>query len=164
MVEEQAEPQPLQQPAVQIMQSVTITPMPEFCPDAKIGTGLSTRWNKWQSDFEMYITASGITDSERKRALLLYQAGPRVREIFKQIPETGTDTDYNIAKHKLKAYFDPQKNRRYEVYRFRQTTQEHNETLDQFHTRLRTMSETCEFAGCEIQSTIQSTITRSMLQ
>jgi hypothetical protein len=41
MVEEQAEPQPLQQPAVQIMQSVTITPMPEFCPDAKIGTSLS---------------------------------------------------------------------------------------------------------------------------
>jgi hypothetical protein len=80
MVEEQAEPQPLQQPAVQIMQSaVTITPMPEFCPDAKIGTSLSTRWNTWQSDFEMYITASGITDSKRKRAPLLYQAGPRVR-------------------------------------------------------------------------------------
>jgi hypothetical protein len=53
--------------------------MPEFCPDAKIGTSLSTRWNNWQSDFEMYITASGITDSKRKRAPLLYQAGPRVR-------------------------------------------------------------------------------------
>ncbi|CAB4007251.1 Hypothetical predicted protein [Paramuricea clavata] len=67
MVEEQAEPQPLQQPAVQIMQSVTITPMPELCPDAKIGTSLSTRWNNWQSEFEMYITASGITDLKRKR-------------------------------------------------------------------------------------------------
>jgi hypothetical protein len=115
------------------------------------GTSLSTRWNNWQLDFEMYITASGITDSKRKRALLLYQAGPRVSEIFKQIPETGTDTDYNIAKQKLKAYFDPQKNRRYEVYRFRQTTQEHNETLDQFHTRLRTMPETCEFADVEFE-------------
>ena len=56
----------------------------------------------------MYITASEITDSKRKRALLLYQAEPRVREIFKQIPETGTDADYDIAKQKLKAYFDPQ--------------------------------------------------------
>ncbi|CAB4030355.1 Hypothetical predicted protein, partial [Paramuricea clavata] len=127
MVEEQAEPQPLQQPAVQIMQSVT------------------------SKTSEMYITASGITDPKRKRALLLYQAGPRVREIFKQIPETGTDTDYDIAKQKLKAYFDPQKNRRYEVYRFRQTTQEHNETLDQFHTKLRTISETCEFADVEFE-------------
>ena len=68
----------------------------------------------------MYITASGITDSKRKRALLLYQAGPRDREIFKQIPERGTDTDYDIAKEKIKAYFDTQKNRRHEVYRFRQ--------------------------------------------
>jgi hypothetical protein len=72
----------------------------QFCPDAKIGTSISTRWNSWQSDFEMYITASGITDSKRKRALLLYQAGPRVREIFKQIPETGTDADYTISRNR----------------------------------------------------------------
>lgn len=142
---------PPQQPQVQIMQSVTINPMPEFSPDAKLGTSLNTRWNNWQSDFEMFLTASGITDPKRKRALLLYQAGPRVREIFKQIPETGTDTDYDVAKQKLKEFFDPQKNRRYEVYRFRQATQEHNETLDQFHTRLRTMSETCEFADVEFE-------------
>ena len=125
--------------------------MPEFSADAKIGTSLATRWSNWQADFEMYLTASGIIDPKRKRALLLYQAGPRVREIFKQIPETGADEDYEVAKQKLKAYFDPQKNRRYEVYRFRQTTQEDNETLDQFHTRIRTMSETCEFANVDFE-------------
>ena len=97
MVEEQAEPQPLQQAAIQIMRQSVTTPMPEFFPDAKIGTSLSTRWNNWQTDFEMYITASGIMDSKGKRGLLLYQAGPRARKIFKQILETGTDTDYNIA-------------------------------------------------------------------
>ncbi len=37
------------------------------------------------------------------------------------------------------------------MYRFRQTTQEDNETLDQFHTRLRTMSETCEFANVDFE-------------
>ena len=120
--EEREPPQPQQ--TVQIMQSIAITPMPEFCPDAKVGTNIVTKWNNWQSDFEMYITGSGITDPTRKRALLLYQAGSRVREIFKQIPDTGTGADYDLAKEKLKAHFDPQKNRRYEVYRFRQTTQE----------------------------------------
>ena len=139
------------QSTVQIMQSVAITPMPEFCPDAKLGTSLATKWNNWQSDFDMYLTASGITDPTRKRALLLYQAGPRVREIFKQIPDTGTSADYDTAKNKLKAHFDPQKNKRYEVYRFRQATQESNETLDQFHTRLRTMAETCEFTDIEFE-------------
>ena len=139
------------QPTVQIMQSVAVTPMPEFCPDAKLGTSLATKWNNWQSDFDMYLTASGITDPTRKRALLLYQAGPRVREIFKQIPDTGTSADYDTSKDKLKAHFDPQKNKRYEVYRFRQATQESNETLDQFHTRLRTMAETCEFMDIEFE-------------
>ena len=99
----------------------------------------------------MYLTASGVTDPTRKRALLLYQAGPRVREIFKRIPDTGTGADYDIAKAKLKAHFDPQKNKRYEVYRFRQATQESNETLDQFHTRLRTMAKTCEFTDIEFE-------------
>ena len=78
------------------MQSVTITPMPEFSPAAKLGTSITTRWNNWQTDLEMFLTASGITDLKRKRALFLYQAGPRVREIFRQIPETGTDADYDI--------------------------------------------------------------------
>ena len=56
------------------------------------------------------------------------------------------------SKAKIKAYFDPQKNRRYEVYRFRQATQTDSETLDQFHTRLRTMSATtCEFGDIEFE-------------
>ena len=74
--------QPHHQPPVQIMQSVTINPMPEFSPDVKIGTSLATRWSNWQADFEMYLTASGIIDPKRKRALLLYWSGRRVREIF----------------------------------------------------------------------------------
>ena len=68
-----------------------------------------------------------------------------MREVFKQISHTGTDADYDIAKAKLKAQFDPQKNKRYEVYRFRQATQ------DQFYTRLRTMAETNEFTNIEVK-------------
>ncbi len=98
----------------------------------------------------MFLTASGITDAKRKRALLLYQAGPGVREIFKQLTDTGNDDDYEVAKAKLKEYFDPQKNRQYEVYRFRQAMQNPDETLDEYHTRLRTMSATCEFNDVEL--------------
>ncbi|CAB4016472.1 Retrovirus-related Pol poly from transposon, partial [Paramuricea clavata] len=146
-------PQPAQQAVqvVQMAQSVTIQPMPEFRPDAKVRASLATRWNNWQADFEMFIIASGITDAKRKRALLLYQAGPRVREIFKQLEDTGNDDNYEVAKAKLKEYFDPQKNRRYEVYRFRQAMQKPDETLDEYHTRLRTMAATCEFNDVEFE-------------
>lgn len=97
----------------------------------------------------MFLLASGITYTKRKRALLLYQAGQRVREIFRQLLETGTDSDYKVAKDKLTEYFEPQKNRRYEVYRFRRAVQEQNETLDQFHTRLRTLAQTCSFTDVD---------------
>ena len=116
-----------------------------------MGESLGARWNIWMQDFEMFILASGITDSQRKRALLLYQAGQRVREIFRQIPDTGNDDDYDVAKTKLKEYFEPQQNRRYAVYRFRQAHQEAHETLDQFHTRLRTLAQTCSFNDVDFE-------------
>lgn len=78
---------------------------------------------------------------QNESALLLYQASSRAREIFKQIPDTGTEVDYDVAKAKLHDYFEPQKNR---WYRFCQATQERQETLDQFHTRLRALAKTCE--------------------
>ena len=89
--------------------------MPEFGPEAHVGASLATRWDKWLSDFEMYILASGITNPKRKRALPLYQAGSPVPEIFRSLPDTGPDEAYDTAKQQLKKYFDPQKNRRYEV-------------------------------------------------
>ena len=131
--------------------SLPIQPMPEFSPDADIGASLASRWKTWLTEFEMFQTASGITDAKRQRALLLYQAGARVREIFNQLADTGEDKDYETAKNKLTEFFEPQKNRRYEVYCFRQAAQEPTETLDQFHTRLRTLSKNCEFKELEFE-------------
>ena len=133
------------------IQSVSIQPLPEFNPDSEVGESLGARWNIWMEDFEMFILASGITDPKRKHALLLYQAGQRAREIFRRIPDTGTADDYETAKTKLKAHFEPQQNRRYAVYRFRQAMQEVNETLDQFHTRLRTLAQTCSFNDVDFE-------------
>ena len=122
-----------------------------------VGASLATRWDKWLSDFEMFIVASGITDPKRKRALLLYQAGTRLREIFQSLPETGKDEAYDTAKQRLKEYFHPQKNRRYEVYCFRQTAQQPSETLDAFDTRLRRLAETCEFTkACTTRPSIRT--------
>ena len=59
--------------------------------------------------------------------------------------------DYKTAKDKLREYFEPQKNRRYEVFKFRQAKQESNETLDQFHTRLRVLAQTCSFNDADFE-------------
>ena len=43
---------------------------------------LAQRWTTWKAKFELYVTASGISDATQKRALLLHLAGPKVRDIF----------------------------------------------------------------------------------
>ena len=133
------------------MSALSLQPVPEFNPDAEVGASLFTCWKKWLADFEMYILASGVTNNTRKRALLLYQAGSRVREIFAQLSDTGNADAYDTAKAKLTAYFEPHKNRRYDVYVFRNTYQEQHETLDQYITRLRTLAQPCEFADQDFE-------------
>ena len=80
--------------------------------------------NFWVDVLEMYIVASGITDRKRKKALLPYNAGQRVREIFEQLEDTGDDKDYKTAKATLKAHFERRMNRSNEVCTFLQGKQE----------------------------------------
>ncbi|XP_068750720.1 uncharacterized protein [Montipora capricornis] len=91
--------------------------------------------------------AMGITDDKQKRALLLHYGGPEVDEIFETLQDVGEDKDYNKGVEKRTAYFSPQVNTTYEVYNFRQAKQKDGETLDSFHTRLRSLAKTCDFAN-----------------
>ena len=126
------------------MSSISLHPVPEFNPDVEVGASLATRWRKWLMDFEVFIAASGITNA-RKNAFLLYQAGSRIRDIFAQLSDTGEANDFDTAKDKLTQHFQPQKNVRYDVYVCRKAFQQKDETLDQYHTRLRALAEPCEF-------------------
>ena len=63
-----------------------LQPMPLFEPKAD-PTNTSARWTQWIQRFNTYLVASNVKDTARKRALLLYQAGPEVHEIFKTLPD-----------------------------------------------------------------------------
>ena len=138
------------------MATTLVNSMLPFDPDAEIGVNLAPKWKIWLQDFEIYLVASGVTDDKKKRALLLlYQAGPRVREIFRQIPDHGDDDDFDTAVNKLNAYFEPLKHRLYDVYQFRQTKQGEMETLDQYYTQLRSLSQNCDFHDPDFEIMIQ---------
>ena len=89
------------------MSSILLQPMPEFNPDVEVAASLATRWWKWLTDFDMFLAAYGITNNARKRALLLYQAGSRVRDIFAQLPDTDEANDFETTKEKLIQHFQP---------------------------------------------------------
>ena len=121
------------------MASSGLQPMPLFEPKAD-PTNTSARWTQWIERFNTYVIAANMKDSARKRALLLYQAGPEVHKIFKTLPDDGEEKDYDRAVQALKKCFEPEKNKIYQVYTFRQATQRENETIDEFHTRLRRLA------------------------
>lgn len=106
-------------------------------------SGADARWTKWCSRLENLLICMDVKDDKRKRALLLHYAGEDVCDIFDTLPNTGDD--YATAKKALTDYFAPKKNTEFEIYRFRQAKQEASECMDVFHTRLRKLSENCEF-------------------
>ena len=137
------------------MATSLVNPMPPFNPD---GANVAQKWKILLAYFKTYLIASNITDKKRQHALLLYETGQRVREIFHQLPDTKGDDAFDTAVTKLTSYFEPQKNKLFKVYTFRKAVQGPNGTLDLFHTRLRTLAENCEFHDLEYEIQVQIVI------
>ena len=131
-----------------------ISPMPQFQPKSD-PTNTGARWTGWLERFETYLIAADVTDDARKRALLLYQAGSEVYEIFKTLPDTGESNNYTKAKDALTKHFEPAKNPIFEIYNFREAKQRADETLDEFHTRLRTLAKYCQFHETDFEIKMQ---------
>ena len=117
--------------------------LPDFPPfnvheDANAGR----RWKKWLTRFERLLCGFNITADKRKTALLLHYAGPDVDDIHDTILTSGNE-DYKTV---VDQYFSPQTNVAFEVFNFRQAKQKPDESLDSYHTRLRHLSQTCEFS------------------
>ena len=125
--------------------AVSLPSFPAF--EVHLDGNVGPRWKKWLTRFENLTIGMKITDEKQKRALLLHYSGPEVDDIFDTFEETGED--YKTAVEKLTAHFNPQVNTTYEVYNFRKAQQKETESLDSFHTRLRTLAKTCEFTDID---------------
>ncbi|KAK3092068.1 hypothetical protein FSP39_024885 [Pinctada imbricata] len=109
---------------------------------------IGTRWKRWLRSFELYAGGKGVSQPEQKKALLLHTAGSRVQDIFFTLTlEQGEegDTAYDKTVKTLNKRFTPQVNIPFERHVFRKMTQSPAETVEQFITRLRLQSETCDF-------------------
>ena len=57
----------------------------------------------------------------------------------------GEANEYETLKQSFTTYFTPKQNSTYEIYKFRPAKQTRGETIDEFHTRLRTLANICDF-------------------
>ena len=141
------------------------TAIPQFEPfDIHADGAIAQRWRKWIKRLENLFVAAAISDKKRQRALLLYYVGEEVSEIFDTLPDTGDD--FETAKTKLNAYFDPKKNVEFEIFTFRQAKQNPGETMNSYHSRLRQLATTCEFTDVdkEVKSQIIQSCTSQRLR
>ena len=124
----------------------SLAPMVAFDPNVDPAT-ISLRWKEWLNRFNRFLVAANINNTRRKRAMLPYQAGPAVDKIFQTLENTGPEDDYDTAVTRLTDYFEPQKNVLHATYMFRQCKQSSQESLAEYHVRLRTLAEKCDFGG-----------------
>ncbi len=127
--------------------------LPNFAEfDVHSDGAVDTRWKKWLARFRNLLLALAVDNAKRQRALLLHYVGESVNEIFETLPDTDAGEDENPFEKAVTAltnYFTPKKNREYEVYVFRKAKQESDENISAFHTRLRRLAMTCEFADTD---------------
>jgi len=141
------------------------TAIPQFESfDIHADGAIAQRWRKWIKRLENHFVAAAISDKKRQRALLPYYAEEEVSEIFDTLPDTGED--FETAKTKLNAYFDPKKNVEFEIFTFRQARQNPGETMNSYHSRLRQLAAICEFTAVdkEIKSQIIQSCTSQRLR
>ena len=104
--------------------------LPDF-PHFDINTepnSLGTEWNNWITRFDNLLLALAVTESKRKKALLLFY------DIYNTL--TTADQEYDAPKNTLKNHFEPSKNETFEVYTFRCLAQFGEESIDKYVSRL----------------------------
>ena len=138
------------------------TSLPSFPPFEIEGPNVGQRWEKWLKKFEnlviaMDIEEKGTEDQKelklRQKAMVLHYLGPSAYDIHETLPQ---HDGYKETCDELNKYFKPKTNTEYEIYMFRKTVQG-DETMDQYHTRLRQLASTCGF-GDQSDKEIKSQI------
>ena len=133
--------------------------LPQFECDS--ATNVGVKWQKWVLWYENFLVAYDINTDARKKALLLNFAGPTVHDIYETLSPATIGDNYADTLKVLNDYFLPKKNVEFEIYKFRQTKQEVNESLDTYYTKLKQLAKYCEFDN--IEKEIKSQIIQACL-
>ena len=116
-----------------------LPPFPCFDLNSDV-TNLGSRWEKYIRRFKNLLVAIDVKDDARKKALLLHYVGEKVQDIFETFVNHDKST-FPEMKKALTEHFQPKRNLSYEVFNFCKANQHEDETVDQFASRLRELSD-----------------------
>jgi len=127
-----------------------------FTPDGDAST-VSVNWDAWLEEFEAFADSKGLFNlagednanmRAQRKALLLYHAGPRVREIHSTLDQTQRD-QYTEMVAVLQGHFHIAPNITYQRHMFRQCIQKETETISQYCARLRKLATHCDYGDAQ---------------
>ena len=107
------------------------------------GTRQEQIWAEWIDTLQNYFLAANITDSKRKKAMLLYLGGEQLRTIYRTLKDT-LDT-FKGAVAVLDKFFEKKRNVAFERFQFRQAVQTREESMKSYVTRLVNLGKHCKF-------------------
>lgn len=93
---------------------------------------IGARWETWLERFELYITATGLTDEVKTKACFLVHVGSDVYSIFKTLRKADNSDTYLEAHAKLTKHFVTTRSQFAEDQTFRRATKRSEETVDEF--------------------------------
>ena len=105
-------------------------------------------WKSWKQSFQIFLqaTESSTKPDLVKSSILLHCIGKQCKEIYDTFEfDEGDEMKLNLILEKFDNHFKPRKNLTFMRFSFFTTRQTENEKFDEFFTRLKRMSEDCEF-------------------
>ena len=114
--------------------------VPEF-------SGATDDWDIFTEQLSHYFTASGITDADKKRAVLLSTCGITVYKLLKILlsPDNLTSRTFDELVKLVQEHHHPQPSVIMRRFRFNTCVRQHGETVAAFVARLRDLASHCEY-------------------
>lgn len=111
----------------------------------------TSSWTSYRERFEFYFEANRIVSDAQKRAIFLTIVGDETYEIIRSLvtPLSPRDVDFHEIIERLDAHFNPTPNEIVQRYQFYKRSQSPNETVAEFVSELRRLSEYCNFTELE---------------
>ena len=128
--------------------------MPVFEPKTDITTRELAGQTGWKCFKRICLPPTSLNHSDKGLCFCI-KLDLKFYNIFTTLPNTGGEHDYQKAVGALTKHFEPDKNQIFEIYNFRQATQKTEETIDEFHTRLRTLAKNCTFHDDDFEIKMQ---------
>ena len=109
---------------------------------------LAELWKTWKEAFIIFLQATESTEKPDvvKSSILLHCIGKQCKEIYDTFEfAEGEGMQFNGIIEKFDNHFKPRKNLTYMRFSFFTSRQEEQDKFDEFYTKLRKLSEDCEF-------------------